>query len=594
MSEQKEKNRPRRAAEKKTLFSRKQAAPEAAAEPVQAAAPEKEKTTKQSENKEKKGGSRLVPVLIVLALLFGGYSGLCAWVDTTLVPPKTIVNDVDISGVTEEAAAAMLEHDYEARYGNMELAVAAGGQDFVVAVSDSLGLDCAGLAKEAIAPVQGSFFTRGYQLAKAKLMGSQRTVLPLVEDADKLHNAIADSGLLELDTTIQTEYKIKNGNLVFTKGITGQTVDEASLAQVINETIAAGDYNTVLDCPMNDGKVNDVDWEALRGKVCKEMVNATLDPANNYAIVPSVTGCSFSTEDAQKALAQAEEGAKVSVELTYVEPEITTEDMEKNLFKDKLATFTTAVSGTAARVSNVSRAANSINGIIMLHGDSFGYNETLGERTAANGYQPAPAYLNGQTVQEYGGGICQVSSTLYASTLYANLQIDERHNHTYASSYIGLGMDATVSWGGPDFKFTNNKSYPIKIVAAYSGGYVTVTIMGTKTDDTYVEMVSETQETLYFKTEYRQDSSKYKDESYISQKGSNGYKVQTYRQVYQGNGTRISNEKEAYSVYSPHTQIVYNGTKERPVIPAEPEKPADGETPDPANGGEPATPPAGQ
>ncbi|MCD8008715.1 MAG: VanW family protein, partial [Clostridiales bacterium] len=171
--------------------------------------------------------------------------------------------------------------------------------------------------------------------------------------------------------------------------------------------------------------------------------------------------------------------------------------------------------------------------------------------------------LHGDTGQERGGGICQVSSTLYAATLYANLEIVERHNHTYASSYIGLGLDATVSWEGPDYQFCNNTSYPIKIVAEYYDGYLTVTLLGTKTNSNYVKMVSETLETIAYSTITKNDSSQYEGTSTVTQKGENGYKVQTYRQVYDSDGNLLSETEEAYSVYSKHDEIIYVGTKKK-------------------------------
>jgi hypothetical protein len=140
------------------------------------------------------------------------------------------------------------------------------------------------------------------------------------------------------------------------------------------------------------------------------------------------------------------------------------------------------------------------------------------------------------------------------------MKIVERHNRTFASSYIGLGLDATVSWGGPDFRIENDKDYPIKIEANYWNGEATVTIWGTRTDKTSVEIVSETEETIDYPTIYREDSDMYEGETRVSQRGSDGYRVQTYRKIY-NDGKLVSKEKEAYSVYKPHEQIVYEGTK---------------------------------
>ena len=183
----------------------------------------------------------------------------------------------------------------------------------------------------------------------------------------------------------------------------------------------------------------------------------------------------------------------------------------------------------------------------------------MGQRTKARGFSEAPAYQNGQTIQEVGGGICQTSSTLYAACLYANLEITERHNHSFASSYIGLGMDATVSWGGPDYQFTNNTPYPIKVVGSYANGKVTMSIVGTKTDDITVKITSETLETIPYSVKTQHDSSLDDGETKVITTPYTGYKVQTYRKLYDGEGNLISSEPEAYSYYKARDKVIAQG-----------------------------------
>lgn len=504
-------------------------------------------------------------VAVALAVL---YVILCAVVKDTKILPRTYVNGVNISGMTQEQASKAIEEDFRATYSANTLQVKANGDTYVVEVGNALTMDCDALAAQALERSQDSFLRRGAQLVRAQVMGREIEQIPTIGDSDALHNDIEQSGLLAINTTVQTTSEVKGDQLIFVKGVTGNSVDEEKLAQAMENAVESDDYDSVIECPMVTGKVKTVDWEAVRKTLYQEPVSATLELSaskKKYTYVKSITGVNYSAKKAKAAIDAAQEGEAVAVDLVYTEPEITTKQLKKNLFKDCLGTYTTNVSGSAARVSNVKRAASTINNIILMSGDSLSYNNTLGERTAANGYQKAPAYSNGDTVYEYGGGICQVSSTLYASLLYANLQIDERHNHTYASSYIGLGMDATVSWGGPDLQFTNNQMYPIQIRASYSNGQLTVSIWGTNTENTTVKIKSETLETIAFKTETRTDSSRYEDESYVAQKGANGYHVQTYRIVYK-DGKKVSTSKEAYSAYSTHTKIVYVGTMPRPVV----------------------------
>jgi vancomycin resistance protein YoaR len=510
----------------------------------------------------------LIAFAILLVLLLGGYTALCGMVNTEQILPKTTVNGVDISGMNQKQAENALEENFQQTYQSKTLVVNANGESYTVEVGDSLGLDCGAIAQQSMEKSQAAFLMRGFYYLQALTMGSDSQVLPTVEDTDALHEAIVDSGLMEIDTTVQTTYKRKSGKLIFQMGTTGVSVDEAGLTEEICSAVQSGDYESTLESPLLTGTVEPVDLEVLYKKVYREKADATLDPDNDYAIVESVKGVSFDIDQVQKTLDASQEGSTVEIPLTYDTPDITTEDLEEHLFVDLLSEYTTHVGGTDARKENVKLAAIKCNNTIMLNGDVFSYNNTLGERTAENGFQPADAYLYGQTVQEYGGGICQVSSTLYSATLFANLEIVERHNHTYTSSYIGLGMDATVSWEGPDLQFRNDKKYPIKINAYYdpSDSNVTIQIWGTKTDDNYVKIDTETLSTQEYDTVYEDDPDMYVGESRVEQSGSEGCKVQSYREIYSSDGTLISRTEEAYSDYSPHTEIICNGTKEVPTV----------------------------
>ena len=211
-----------------------------------------------------------------------------------------------------------------------------------------------------------------------------------------------------------------------------------------------------------------------------------------------------------------------------------------------------------------------IDGIVLAPGEQFSYNDALGERTAERGYKAAGAYSGGQVVQEIGGGICQVSSTLYYAALLANLQIDARTCHYFPVGYLPAGLDATVSWGGPEFKFTNNRNWPIKIVASVdtAKNTVSVHIVGTDEDGSYVQMTYATW-LVYGNSEYPETAT--------------GYKAATYRNVYDKNGTLLSKEIEAYSEYHYHEEdIVYptptpsptpEPTPTEPVVPTDPVDP---------------------
>lgn len=162
------------------------------------------------------------------------------------------------------------------------------------------------------------------------------------------------------------------------------------------------------------------------------------------------------------AAALEQGGGNVELQFIYTTGEVPTDDY------GIIATYTTdASSSSSARIHNIKLAISTINGTCVQPGETFSFNGVVGERTRAAGYRQAPAYSRMETVMEYGGGICQVSSTLYAAVQQAGLEIVERHSHSLKVTYIPKGMDATVDWGNKDFQFANNRSEPI-----YIGGYV--------------------------------------------------------------------------------------------------------------------------
>ena len=238
----------------------------------------------------------------------------------------------------------------------------------------------------------------------------------------------------------------------------------------------------------------------------------------------------------------------------------------------------------------------------MNSGDVFSYNDVVGQRTAARGYQAAPAYVQGETVDEIGGGICQTSSTLYLACLRSNLEITERYAHRYVPAYITAGMDATVSWGGPDYKFTNNSLYPIKIVTIYENNYLTVRILGTNVDGTSVKMTNEHLSTTPYETVYEDDPTLAPGTEKVKTTPYTGYKYRTYRNVYDANGKLISSTYEATSDYKSRNKVILRGPAVEPADggaqiptdttdPTSPVEPTEPQDPDvPAEPTEPTTP----
>lgn len=361
--------------------------------------------------------------------------------------------------------------------------------------------------------------------------------------------------------TVNPDYYVDGTTLTITKGSDGVAVDEDALSEkllVLLDNVFASDYS--IEIPVKETQAAEIDINEIYKSVYKEPVDAYYT-TNPYVVHPSSTGLDFkiSIEEATELLNEDKEEYTIPLKVTY--PSVSTNDIGSEAFPDLLGKFSTSfTSSNNSRSTNIRLAAKKINGLVLMPGETFSFNQSVGKRTAAAGFQPAPAYNNGETVLEYGGGICQVSSTLYNAVLYANLEITERTNHGYKPSYVKPGLDATVSWGGPDFKFTNNRDYPIRIVTDTSSKILKIYIYGLKKDSDYtVVLDAQYISTVYATTTYKKDSSLAKGETKVIQSGSNGCKTATYKYLYNSSGTLVSSECISRDTYNPHNKIIAVG-----------------------------------
>ena len=243
--------------------------------------------------------------------------------------------------------------------------------------------------------------------------------------------------------------------------------------------------------------------------------------------------------------------------MKITEPTVTVASLGEKAFIDKLSRFTTNYDASNKnRDNNLKIASEKLDGTIVSPGETFSYNKTIGARTISAGFKEANAYSGGEVVLDVGGGICQLSSTLYNAVLLANLKITERHNHSLTTSYVQAGRDATVAWGSLDFKFENDRNFPIKIEATSRDGVVNVSIYGIKEDGDYTVLIdTKTLNVTEKKTVYKQDNTLAEGEEIVERKGSDGITSETYKTLLK-NGVIISKETISKDTYSPLSQII--------------------------------------
>lgn len=288
------------------------------------------------------------------------------------------------------------------------------------------------------------------------------------------------------DTIIQSSYYIDGNNLVITKGRKGYVVSESKMFNICrNEIQKLSFIGKEINIEVEEQQPQEIDLSKIHEELYKEPVNAyyTTDP---YTVHPSENGVDFkiSMEEAENLLQQDQEEYVIPLKVTV--PEVTTKMIGTEAFPDLISEFSTKYSQSQKdRTTNLKLAAEKINGTVIMPGEVFSYNTVVGKRTIDAGYKEAKIYVNGEVVDGLGGGICQVSSTLYNAVLYANLEIVERRNHQFVPSYAGAGLDATVVYGSIDFQFKNTRNYPIKIQCSVDRGICNFQIYGLKEETEY-------------------------------------------------------------------------------------------------------------
>ena len=516
--------------------------------------------------KQKKAGKTwktAVSVIAAAVVIFYGACCVLAHTSSTYFS-HTHINGVDVSGKTQVDAASAIETALRGR--TIDLTLEGESNPFTTVFMSDL-LDEQPVAPDGITAVydrqHSGLFSGGWQYMR-HLFSTSNEVLPYQWDENGLSSCISEIQQQVYQAPEDTSAQLVNGHLEVTTARDGRQVSSDTVRNLllsVTDAASADSYSFTLQPEVLPAKT--LTAREIHDQLHGEMKNASYDAATG-TIVPEQPGADFDVDTVQSALDSAEPGQTLTLDAAIEEPEVTASQLKAVLFRDVLGETRTHVSGSAGRIGNVKLSAKTISGVVLNSGETFSYNQTVGQRTEARGYKPAPAYVKGETVDEVGGGICQTSSTLYLACLLSNLEITERYAHRYVPAYISPGMDATVSWGGPDYKFTNNTLYPIKIVTSYSGGYLTVKILGTKTDSTYVKMTNEKLSTTNYEVVYEDDDTLAPGTEQVKTTPYTGSKWKTYRNIYDANGKLISSNFEASSDYKVRNKVILRGPAAQP------------------------------
>ena len=541
----------------------------------------------------------LVSGVIVLAIILGAIVGAGVYVaGRKTIFPNITVAGVDVGGMTYETARSTLLGSNAGTPTGIQATAVLTSSVSVSVTSDEAGLTLP--ITEAV-DVAYSYGRTGNFL---KNLGS---FISCVSQPHEVYSEqsmnesgvrakIAQAAQSANHTAQEASFEVTSNELFITRGTDGYTVDEDAVFNFIRDTLLSGASKTTdefSEAKTGSGDGEDVDLDAIYDQVFRQPENARIDTATGQ-IVAAVNGISFDKEAARALLASSAPGETVRVPLIVTEPEITGSGVEALLFKDKLAEKSTTLStSTANRINNITLAAAAINGFVMNPGEEFDFNKVVGQRTTAKGYKSAGAYVGGRHVDSIGGGICQVSSTLYYCTLIADLETVERTNHGYTVSYLPAGLDATVSWPNLNFRFKNNANFPVKIVAWVEKKELYVELWGTKENDHRIELESNIISRKDYETVEEVDESLKPGQRKTANSGQAGITSEAYKLVYDGSGKLLSRTLISKDVYKPMTKVVLVGPPDTPAGGGDTTTPDTGDTTSDTDDTTPDTPDTG-
>ena len=510
-------------------------------------APKKRSSKRRRRLKKRLRSAAILLGSILLAVVCGAlYAGSCVSASETNLP-NVYMDGIDVSGLTKEETKAKLQEQGWDRESQIPLRVQLpAAASFEI---DRLKAGAVMSLNEAVESIYRYGHSGNWVGDLSTYLSARMHPVSLGEFTAHLDEAYIDRCVKEGLATFASmtggsdEYYVnkETETLDIVKGAGHLELDGAKLTAAVREALLAGEESMRYDTLENPPQIPD--FPSIFQELQAEPQDAHF-VEGGWDVVDEVVGCNFDVHEAETLWTAANwmETVQIPLEIRY--PEVTGESLRALLFRDMLGTETTYFPNSIKnRVSNINLAASKLDGIILYPGDELSYNQTIGQRTEEAGFLPAGAYADGEVVEEIGGGICQVSSTLYCAVVRSNLEIVQRSNHYFRVEYLPIGFDATVSWPGPDFVFRNNRDYPIKIVTYCDTveRYIGVQIWGTNVDGTYVEMSNNGVWTIY-DTEYPGTAI--------------GTATTTYREIYSADGTLLETVQENYSDYHKHPEDI--------------------------------------
>ena len=483
-----------------------------------------------------------------------------------LIQQHVFAAGIDLGGMTPEQAKIALHQATDNTFSKLDMAVKVLDSQILLSPKDT----GATLNVDAVVEAAYNYGRNGGQSQAAYTVN----ILPYLSlDTKYIQDQIKELGAQYSTTLKQTTHSVAGTR----PNLSVEEINTSTVHQTLTINMGTAEYSLNIDKlyqqVLDAYNINlfevvgacaevapdPVDIEALFALYCTEAVNAEID-ADTLQITPEQYGYGVTKEDLRAAIENAKYGDVINLDLRYIKPDITADFYSKEMFQDTLSTYSTLSNGGAAWNTNLKLVCDLLNGTIVKSGEEFSFNQLIGEPTIRDGYAAVNTYVGKSYREVVGGGISQVASTLYNCVLMADLDVLERHTHSYAPTFVDAGFDAEVYYGQLDFRFRNSTEQPIRIDANLTGNRVTITLIGTDNRDYTVEIIYKVDKVKDTTTVYnimsKDNPGGHKDGDILVQPIT-GYDISTYIRKYsKDTGALISENLITTSAYSKLDQVV--------------------------------------
>ena len=532
----------------------------------------------QKHNYKIKNKALLAVFVCILVLLVSFLGFAVKYLTYTKVYQGVYINNTDVSGLTRDELIAQIPEIFDMSLSKNITLKANDAEISFESLEVMPTLDTERMADEAFSYGRTKKFLARFSEINNLKKNPVNIDFCLSFDDAALQKKIAQlSQNLEI-TAVDNKIEYGTDSLIITKGTAGQGIMFNEIRDSLEACLLSD--NSIISAQLKYVEPEEITYEYIKRYTTEKPVEAGYEIENHRIIfTESQPGVSVKKADIEAAIRNSV-GNTLDIPAKITQPKLTSESLRSTLLAHELGKFSTDYSSSSAdRAFNIKLACEKINGYVLAPGEEFSYNNVVGPRTVERGFRIANVYV-GNTVQPgIGGGICQVSSTMYNAVVFADLEITQRRNHTLPVAYVPMGRDATVSYGGTDFCFKNNTSMPVEIRAIAEGGINTIIIVGTdEHPEREIKITTQQTGSSSPKVIVKKDATIPQGEIKIDSPGTNGSSHIAYKVVYE-NGIEISRTVLAKSTYAGKDRVEIHGTM---VVEPEPiETPAPTDTPAP-------------